>query len=111
MSRWVASVTVVYALFAAPGSGSRATVENSETATLEPVLLIAEVKARNALWTLPLKFDTEPDSSRISSMSIPQDLVRSGLRIGVALSPGAAFAGRPTRATSKITATEATANA
>ncbi len=93
MSRTVASVTGVYARFAAPGSGSRATSENSETASVDPVFLTADVKARNALLTFPAKLATDPDSSRIIWMSIPQPACSSGLgAIGRGGSPGAAVA-------------------
>ena len=75
-------VTTVYVDCAAPASGSRATVENSDTARREPVFFSADVKARNALWTSDLASPTEPDSSSTRLMSMPHAFVRSGFAIG-----------------------------
>ncbi len=106
----MASFTTVYAL----PIGRLATVENSDTAMRDPVFLRAAVNARNAVFTFSVApaDAMEPDSSRITWMSIPQDATRFGFATGTWASPGAATASLvtlppTTRATG--TATSATA--
>src|SRR5262245_1675260 len=77
-------------------SGSRATVENSETAIREPVFFRADVKALNAVRTSPAELPTDPDSSRTMWMSIPHAVFRFGFGIGDGGSPGAARAASAT---------------
>ena len=93
---------------AAPLSGRSATVENSDTAIRDPVLLSADVNALNARRTTLAWIPTEPDSSRTMWMSRPHAATRSGLSIGIALSGGTAAA-RPVGMATMITMTKMTA--